>query len=126
MATVFGVCDSEVIECGFESVLRRKACVSEIPLLVIPFNKPAIVKGLHVVGDDKRYHVVHEAFFEHHEPAYTAVAVLEGMDALEAHMKADDVFEGVSRARVIRFQERLHLFGDVFRKSGLPAADLVR
>ena len=58
-----------------------------------PFAKAAIVEEFEFFGDDEGNDVAGKALLEHHQAADAAVAVLEGMDALELAVEVDDVFQ---------------------------------
>ena len=58
-----------------------------------PFAEAAVVEEFEFFGDDEGDKAAREALLEHHQTAYTAVAVLEGMDALELAVEVDDVFQ---------------------------------
>lgn len=47
-----------------------------------------------LIVDDDRGEAVAQALFEHQQATDTAVAVLEGVDALELHMKIQDILQG--------------------------------
>ena len=87
--------NSEVIQCGFESILSRKARIKKIAILLIPLREPTIVERLHIIINDKRNNVMSKAFFKHDQPADTPVAVLEWVNALKTNMIINDVFKGM-------------------------------
>ena len=58
-----------------------------------PFAKAPVVEEFEFFCDNEGDDSASEAFLEHHQPSNTAVAVLEGMDALELAVKVDDVFQ---------------------------------
>ena len=88
------VFDPEVIQQGFVLVLGGEAGVGEVAVDVAPFVETAVVEELELFGDDEGDDVRREAFFQHHQSADAAIAVLEGVDALELAVEVDDVFEG--------------------------------
>ena len=55
---------SKIVQILLKSVLRRKACISQVASLVLPFLQATVVEHLDVVLDDKRHDVVTQAFFE--------------------------------------------------------------
>lgn len=58
-----------------------------------PFAKAAIVEEFELFGDDEGDDAAGEALLEHHQTTYAAVAVLEGMDALELAVEVDDIIK---------------------------------
>lgn len=54
--------DSEVIQCGFESILSCKARIKKIAVLLITLREPSIVERLHVISDNKRDNVMSKTF----------------------------------------------------------------
>ncbi len=58
-----------------------------------PFAEAAVVEEFEFFGDDEGDDVAGKTFLEHHQAADAAVAVLEGMDALELAVEVDDVFK---------------------------------
>ena len=104
----------KVVEHRLEPILRGQAGIRKESPLVIPIREPPVVEDLHVVGDDERDHAAGEALFEHDEPAHAAVAVLEGVNALEGHVEAQDVGKRVLFAGIVLLQKGAYLPVDVF------------
>ena len=75
--SIFTVRNSEVIQCGFESILSCKAHIKKIAVLLIPLREPSIVERLHIISNYERDNVMGKAFFKHNQPADASIAVLE-------------------------------------------------
>lgn len=86
---------------GFILVLGCEDGICEVAIYVAPFAEAAIIKELEIVCDDEGDDGVSEAFLEHDKATYASVAILEGMNLLEADMKVEDVFEGLALDGVI-------------------------
>ena len=67
----------------------------------IPFFKPSVVEQFQVVLDNKGDNIVLQALLEEDQAAYTAVSVLEGMDAFKGNMKGYDVLESLGAQCII-------------------------
>ena len=78
---------------GFVLILRCEAGVCEVTIDVTPFAEAAIVEEFQIVCDDEGDDGVSEAFFEHDKATHAPVAILEGMNLLEADVEVEDVFE---------------------------------
>lgn len=63
---------------------------------VVPFAETAVVEHLEVLGDDERHVAACEAFLEHYQTAYSAISVLERMDAFESLVKVYYVLQRFS------------------------------
>ena len=70
----------------------------------IPFFKPSVVEQFQVVLDDERHNVMLQALLKKEKATYTAISVLEGMDAFKCHMEGYDVLKGLSGQCVLLFQ----------------------
>ena len=68
---------------------------------MVPFFEAAVVEQLQIILDDERDNVMLQAFLKKDQSAYTAISVLEGMDAFKGHMEGYDVLKGLSRQRII-------------------------
>ena len=66
-----------------EFILCRKTGIKKIASLGIPLFKASIVEKLMLLVNDKGRNIVLQAFTEHNESAYAAVAVLEWVDAFK-------------------------------------------
>ena len=86
---------------GFVLVLGGEDGVCEIAVYMAPFTKAAIIEELEVVCDDEGDDVISEAFLEHDEAPNTSIAILEGMNLLEANVEIKDVFEGLALDGVV-------------------------
>ena len=87
--------NSEVIQCGFESILSCKARIKKIAVLLVPLRESTIIERLHVISNDKRNNVMSKAFFKHDQPADTSIAILEWVNALNANVIINNVFKGM-------------------------------
>ena len=63
---------------------------------MVPFTEAAVVEHLEVFGDDERHVAACETFLEHYKTAYSAISVLEGMDAFESLVKVYYVLQRFS------------------------------
>ena len=86
---------------GFILILGGETGICEVAINVTPLMKSAIIEHLQIICDDEGNDAICEAFFEHDETAYTSVAILEGMNLLEADMEIKDVFEGLALDGVV-------------------------
>ena len=86
---------------GFILILGGEAGVCEVAVNMAPLMKTAIIEHLQIICDDEGNDAICEAFLEHDETAYTSVAILEGMNLLEADMEIKDVFEGLALDGVV-------------------------
>ena len=91
----------EFFQNHLEFILCRKTGINKITSLGIPLFKTSIVEKLMLLVYNKRNDIVLQAFFKHNESADSAVAVLEGVYALEAYVKSDYIFESYSALFVI-------------------------
>lgn len=66
-----------------------------------------------------------QAFFEHHQAADAAVAVLERVDALELAMEVDDVFERFPGLGVVAFEQLPHLGMHLLGRAGFVASHFI-
>ena len=78
-----------------KAVLGGEAGIHKEAFFVIPLFEATVVEQLQVILDDKRYYVVLQALLEEDQTTYTAVSVLEGMDAFKSYMKGYDVLKGL-------------------------------
>ena len=74
--------------------MGEAAGVAEIAALGFPVLKAAVVEGLQIVRDDEGNNTGSQAFLEKQQAADAAVAVLEGVDALEAVVEVQQIVEG--------------------------------
>ena len=108
-----------------ETVLGEAAGVAEVAGFGFPVLEAAVVKGLQIVCDDEGDDTAAQAFLEQQQAADAAVAVLEGVDALEAVVKVQQIVKGLFFLGVVIPQQGLHGGGDGLRGGGGAAADLV-
>ena len=111
---------------GFVLVLGGEDGVCEIAVYMAPFTKAAIIEELEVVCDDEGDDVISEAFLEHDEAPNTSIAILEGMNLLEANVEIKDVFEGLALDGVIIREEGLISLVDFLWRAGVHASDFIR
>ena len=119
------ILDFEVVQQRLVLVLAGKASVGEITVDMAPFAEAAVVEEFEFFGDDEWGKAVGKALLEHHQAAYSAVAVLEGVDALELAVEVDDVFQRLLLLGVIGLEQGGHLCMDLFRRAGFVATDFV-
>ena len=86
--------NSKILQHLFKLILRGEAGVKKVAALVVPLGEAAVVEHFVALVDDKGDDVMLEALLEHEEAPDSAVAVLEGVNALEAHVKGDDILKG--------------------------------
>ena len=115
----------KIVKHLLKTILREAAGVTEVAALGFPVLEAAVVEGFEVVRDNKGDDASSQAFFEQQQAADTAVAVLEGMDALEAVVEIQQIVESLLLFGVVVPQQDLHGSGDVLRRGGISAADLV-
>jgi hypothetical protein len=60
---------------------------------VAPFTETAVVEHLEFIRDDEGDYFVGQTFLEHQQTTYSAIAVLERMNALEVYVESEDVFQ---------------------------------
>lgn len=87
--------NSEVIQCGFESILSCKERIKKMASLLIPLREPSIVERLHIISNYERDNVMGKAFFKHNQPADTSIAVLEWMNTFKTNVIINNVFKGM-------------------------------
>ena len=85
--------NSEIIEVRLIPILGGEAGVGEVAFFIVPFAETAVVVPFQVVFDNERDDVVFQTFFEHDETAHSAIAILEGVNALEFHVEIENVFQ---------------------------------
>ena len=61
--------------------------------IIIPAPDAIQITGAALVIDDEGNNAMPEAFFEHNQAAYTAIAVFIGADAFELHVKVQYVLK---------------------------------
>ena len=93
--------NSKIVQVCLKSILGGEAGVHKEAFFVVPLFESAIVKQLQVILDDERHNVVLQTLFKEDQSAYTAVSVLEGMDALKGYMESYDVLKSLGRQCII-------------------------
>ena len=79
------------LDLGFEAVLGFHYHVYQFVTVIVPLFDTTKVAGAAFVINNKGHHIVAQTFLEHKQSAYTAVAVLEGEDLLEADLEVQNV-----------------------------------
>ena len=102
-----------------------EASVHEETFFSIPFFETAVIEQLQVVLDNEGDDVVLQALLEENQAAYTAVSVLEGMDAFKSYMEGYDVLKGFGRQCIIVCQQFANLPGNIFGERGIITANLI-
>ena len=118
----FGVPEPAKIE--DEDVLSGAAGIQQphaVLGIALPFLKTEIVELPQFFRDDEGGDAVFQALLQEDEPPDAPVAVLKRVDLLEAHMKVDDVLEGLVGILVPR-EEFRHFAMDVLRGARLHFA----
>lgn len=100
---------------GFEAVLGFHDHVYQFVVVDLPFFDATEVARAPFIVDDKRHHIVAQAFLEHKQSAHATVTVLEGEDFLEADVEVQNV--------IALDVGLLFVTGDQFCQTGM---DLVR
>lgn len=63
---------------------------------------------------------------EHQQTAYSAIAVLERMNALEVYMEIEDVFQRLLAGVIVVAEQSLQLLMNLFRWASFLSAYLIR
>jgi hypothetical protein len=71
--------------------LSSASDIGENSWIFVPCFQSSVIFATVLVIDDKGNYLMAQAFFDHDQSAKAAVAVLEGMNLLEADMKIQDV-----------------------------------
>ncbi len=106
------VSNSKIIQISFESILGGEAGVHEEAFFTVPFFEATVVEQLQVILDNEGNNIVLQTLLKEDQAAYTAVPVLEGMDAFKCHMEGYDVFKSLRGQRVIVCLQFAHLTGN--------------
>ena len=104
MFTFNSICNPKVIQVSLKAILGGEAGVHKEAFFVIPFFKTAVVEQLQIVLNDKRNNIMLQALLKEDQAAYTAISVLEGMDAFKSHMEGYDVLKGLRGQSIILCQ----------------------
>ena len=86
--------NSKIIQISLKAVLGGEAGVHKEAFFVIPFFETTVVEQFQIVLDNEGDNIVLQALFEKDQAAYTAISVLEGMDAFKSYMEGYDVLKG--------------------------------
>ena len=78
-------------------VLEGPEGLSQEPRLPLVLVQTPVVEGLGRVEHDEGHDAVVQALLEHEDPPHSTVAVLKGVDGLEAMVEVGDVVKGHSR-----------------------------
>lgn len=79
--------DIEIVKQCSIIVLGSKARILQVSLYLSPVLYATIVKKAQVFGNNKWYNPSLQALPEHHQSAYTTVAILKWVNALKLHVK---------------------------------------
>ena len=118
------ITDPKIVECSLVLVLGCETSVGKIAIDSTPFSQSPIIEHLKFVGNDEWHNACIEALLEHHKPSHSAIAVLKGVDALEADMKVENVIKIVPTIIVVGKQS-LHLLFHLLWGAGCLSAHLV-
>ena len=103
-------------------VLRCEAGVGEKAVYFAPVADASVVEQFKLIGNDEGYYLVCKAFLEHYEPAYSAVALLERVDAFKLAVEVYDIFQTLPLNGVVCCPQALYLGPDIFWSRGLYSA----
>ena len=106
-----------------EAVLGEATGVVEIARCPRVLTQAAYVVGAQVLGDDEWRDTRTQALLEHNEPPDAAVAVREGVYALQSPVEPHYVLKGVRTLGLILMDELADETGDVPRGSRLDIPD---
>ena len=65
--------------------------LEDFVFVMSPFLQAAVIEQFEIVFDYKGYNSVSQAFFKKSQAAYSAVVILEGMNAFKAYMKIQQI-----------------------------------
>ena len=99
--------------------------VHEEAFFAIPLFNPTVVEQLQVVLNNEGDDVILQTLLKEDQAAYTAVSILEGMDALKGHMEGHDILKGLRGQLVIPRQQLANLIGNILRQCGIVTAYLI-
>lgn len=117
--------DPEFTQPYFKIILGGEAGVAEVAGELGPVGEASVVEDLEGICDDKGDNVVREAFFEHDETPDTAVAILEGVNALECVVEVQNIIEGLLFYALVAGDELLQLLMHEVGWRGIHAADFI-
>ena len=81
------------IHLAFKVGLGSASDIGEDARIFIPCFQSSMIFATVLVIDDKGNYLMAQAFFDHDQSAKTAVAVLKGVDLLEADMEIQDILK---------------------------------
>ena len=100
-----------------ESSLSSDANGSEDRAVLTPkANAVEVIRAVLIVDDDGS-NVVAKALLEHQQASYASVAVIEGTDALELHVKVQNILEGDIGDTLVTLEHGGQLFTDGCRRN---------
>ena len=102
-----------------------EAGVHKEAFFVIPLFESPVVEQFQIVLDNEGYDIMFEALFKEDQAAYTAISVLEGMDAFKSYMEGYNVLKGLRGQCIVARQQLADLTGNIFRECGIITAHLV-
>ena len=86
---------------GFVLILGCETGICEVTVNVAPLAEATIIEEFEVVSDNEGDNGVSEAFLEHDKATHASIAILEGMNLLEADVKVENIFEGLALDSVV-------------------------
>ena len=95
---------SKVSQQLFIHVLSCEASVCQVAVDVAPFMQTSVVEHLQFIGDDEGHDMIGQALLKHQQATYSAIAILEGMDALKTNMEIQNIFQRLLAFTIIPAQ----------------------
>ena len=90
-----------------------------------PFVETSVIEHFQIICDDKGDDVISEAFLEHDEAPNTSIAILEGMNLLEAYVEVKNIVERLLLLAIVFAKERLHLAMHLIGRTGFHTTHLI-
>ena len=90
-----------------------------------PFAQSTIVEHLEFVCNNEGHDTASQTLLKHHKTPHTTIAVLEGVNLLEADMKVENVLQCVLSLSVVTINESLHTVMNQFGLTRLLTTNLV-
>ena len=109
-----------------KAVLGGEAGVHEVAFDLVPFFETAVVEQFQIILDDERDNIMLQALLKEDQTAYTAISILEGMDALKGYVEGYDVLKGLRGQCIIVCQQFANLIGNIFGERRIITTYLVR
>ena len=94
-------------------VLGGEAGVHEVAFDLVPFFEASVVEQFQVIFDDEGHDVILQALFKEDQAAYTAISILEGMDAFKGRVEGYDILKGLRGQLVVTCQQLAYLIGKI-------------